>query len=358
MEYVKLGRTGLDVSRICLGCMSYGEPSTAAGSRWSLDEEREPALLPPGRSSSGINFFDTANIYSIGAERGDHRPGPARATPGARQVVLATKVHGRMRDGPNGAGPLPQGHPGEIEASLRRLGDRLRRPVPDPPLGPADADRGDAGGPARRGEGGQGRATSARSSMYAWQFAKALYLADRHGWTRFVSMQNHYNLLYREEEREMMPLCADRGHRRHPVEPAGPRTAHPRLGRGHAPLRPDQFGRSLYAQTGRPTARSSTGSARSPRGAAFRGPRGARVDAGQARRDCADHRRDQAAPPRRRGGGGRAGADRGRGGGARGAVHPAPGGRLLLNCTPVRWGGWRRSLRAWLTHPTRSAGEG
>ena len=140
--------------------------------------------------------------------------------------------------------------------------------------------------------------------MFAWQFCKALYLADRHGWTRFVSMQNHYNLLYREEEREMIPLCADRGHRRDPLEPAGPRPAGPALGRaGRAPSGPGPTSSARRSTPGprRPTARSSTASARWPTRAGV--PRAQVALAWmleQAGRHVADRRRHQAAPPGRR----------------------------------------------------------
>ncbi|HET9075856.1 MAG TPA: aldo/keto reductase [Acidimicrobiales bacterium] len=207
MEYVKLGRTGLEVSRICLGCMSYGDASRG-GHPWVLAEEESRPFIEKALQL-GINFFDTANVYSVGSSE-EFLGRALRDFANREEVVIATKVHGRMRPGPNGAGLSRKAIMAEIDASLRRLGTdyvdlyqihRFDRSTPIEETLEALHDVVRAG---------KARYIGA-SSMYAWQFAKALHLAERHGWTRFVSMQNHYNLLYREEEREMLPLCAEEG---------------------------------------------------------------------------------------------------------------------------------------------------
>jgi len=207
MEYVKLGSTGLDVSPICLGCMSYGEPGRGAHP-WSLDEE---ASRPFFRQAieAGINFFDTADVYSAGSS--EEITGRALKDFARRdEIVLATKVHGRMRQGPNGAGLSRKAIMTGIDASLARLGTdyvdlyQIHRWDPLVPIEETLEALHDVV------KAGKARYVGA-SSMYAWQFSKALYLAGQHGWTRFVTMQNHYNLVYREEEREMLPLCADQG---------------------------------------------------------------------------------------------------------------------------------------------------
>jgi aryl-alcohol dehydrogenase (NADP+) len=208
VKYVKLGRTGMDVSRICLGCMSYGE-AAKGGHQWALDEESARPFYKQALDA-GINFFDTANVYSGGTS--EEFLGRALKDLGADrdELVIATKVHGRMREGPNGIGLSRKAILTEVDHSLRRLGvdyidlyqihrfDR-RAPIEETLEALHDVVRA-----------GKVRYIGA-SSMWAWQFAKALYLADAHGWTRFVSMQNHYNLLNREEEREMLPLCLDQG---------------------------------------------------------------------------------------------------------------------------------------------------
>jgi len=207
MEYTRLGNTGLEVSRICLGMMSFGEPERGNHS-WSLPEEESRRIIEKA-ISSGITFFDTANVYSAGSS--EEITGRAlRDFTDREDVVLATKVHGRMRPGTNGAGLSRKAILRELEASLRRLGTdyvdlyqihRWDRHTPiEETLEALDS--------AVRS--GKVRYLGA-SSMWAWQFSKALYLAGEHGWHRFVSMQDHYNLLNREEEREMLPLCADQG---------------------------------------------------------------------------------------------------------------------------------------------------
>ncbi len=205
MEYVRLGHTGLEVSRIALGCMTYGEPGRG-NHPWTLDEEASRPLIRRA-VEAGITFFDTANVYSDGSS--EEIVGRALAEMTRREeVVIATKVHGRMRPGPNGAGLSRKAIMTEVDASLSRLGTdyidlyQIHRWDPMTPIEETLEALHDVV------KAGKARYIGA-SSMYAWQFAKALYLADLHGWTRFVSMQDHYNLLHREEEREMLPLCAD-----------------------------------------------------------------------------------------------------------------------------------------------------
>jgi aryl-alcohol dehydrogenase-like predicted oxidoreductase len=207
VEYTRLGASGLQVSRICLGMMSFGDP--ARGNHpWSLPEEDSRRLIEKA-IAAGITFFDTANVYSDGSS--EEITGRAiRDFADRDDVVLATKVHGRMRPGPNGAGLSRKAILRELEDSLRRLGTeyvdlyQIHRWDPHTPI----EETLEALDSAVRS--GKVRYLGA-SSMWAWQFSKALYLAGEHGWHRFVSMQDHYNLLNREEEREMHPLCADQG---------------------------------------------------------------------------------------------------------------------------------------------------
>ncbi|WP_153811999.1 aldo/keto reductase [Streptomyces sp. SUK 48] len=207
MQYVKLGSTGLDVSRVCLGCMTYGVPERG-NHEWTLDEEAARPLIRQALEA-GITFFDTANVYSDGTS--EEIVGKALKDFAHRdEIVLATKVHGRMRPGANGAGLSRKAIMTEIDHSLRRLGTDY--------VDLYQIHRYDHGTPIEETmealhdvvKAGKARYIGA-SSMYAWEFSKAQYTAERHGWTRFVSMQDHYNLLYREEEREMLPLCADQG---------------------------------------------------------------------------------------------------------------------------------------------------
>ena len=207
MEYVKLGRTGLEVSRICLGCMSYGV-ADRGNHAWSLNEEDSRPFIKRALEG-GINFFDTANVYSAGTS--EEILGRALKDFARREdVVIATKVNGRMRPGANGAGLSRRAILTEIDASLKRLGtDHVdlyqihrwdyRTPIEETLEALHDVVR--AGKALYIGA----------SSMHAWQFAQALAIAERRGWTRFVSMQDFVNLLYREEEREMLPLCAAEG---------------------------------------------------------------------------------------------------------------------------------------------------
>jgi aryl-alcohol dehydrogenase-like predicted oxidoreductase len=207
MEYTNLGSSGLQVSRICLGCMSYGDPKRG-NHEWSLDED---ASRPFFRRAieAGINFFDTANVYSGGSS--EEITGRALAEYGRRdEIVLATKVYGKVHDGPNGAGLSRKAILTEIDNSLRRLGVdyvdlyQIHHWDSDTPIEETLEALHDVV------RAGKARYIGA-STMSAWQFSKALYLADAHGWTRFISMQDHYNLMYREEEREMLPLCRDQG---------------------------------------------------------------------------------------------------------------------------------------------------
>jgi aryl-alcohol dehydrogenase-like predicted oxidoreductase len=207
MRYTKLGSTGLDVSVICLGCMSYGEP-TRGNQPWSLAEDEARPFFKKALEA-GINFFDTANVYSAGSS--EEITGRALADFANRdEVVVATKLHGRMHDGPNGQGLSRKAIMSEIDNSLRRLKldyvdlYQIHRWDPTTPIAETMQALHDVV------QSGKVRYIGA-SSMFAWQFSKAQYTASANGWTRFVSMQNHYNLLYREEEREMLPLCADLG---------------------------------------------------------------------------------------------------------------------------------------------------
>jgi 1-deoxyxylulose-5-phosphate synthase len=205
MQYANLGRTGLKVSRICLGMMTYGTPTWRD---WVLDEEQSRPFIQRALEM-GINFFDTADIYSNGVS--EEVTGRAlRDFARREEVVLATKVYFPMGKKPN-AGGLSRKHIMEaIDASLRRLGTDY--------VDLYQIHRWDANTPIEETiealhdvvKAGKARYIGA-SSMYAWQFTRALYLADQHGWTRFVAMQNHYNLVYREEEREMLPLCQAEG---------------------------------------------------------------------------------------------------------------------------------------------------
>src|ERR1700755_1370608 len=205
MEDVKFGKTGLGVSRLCIGCMTYGVPDRGTHP-WTLDEEKSRPLIKEALEA-GINFFDTANTYSDGTS--EEIVGRAlRDFTKRDDIVIATKVFNRMRPGPNGMGLSRKAIFNEIDNSLRRLGTdyvdlyQIHRwdystPIEETLEALHDVVRA-----------GKARYIGA-SSMYAWQFAKMLYTSRLHGWTEFVSMQNHLNLLYREEEREMLPRCAD-----------------------------------------------------------------------------------------------------------------------------------------------------
>jgi aryl-alcohol dehydrogenase-like predicted oxidoreductase len=206
MDYVKLGHTGMDVSPICLGCMSFGTAEGWVHDSWSLDEEASRTIIKRGLEL-GVNFFDTANGYAAG--NSEVILGRALKDFANRdEVVIATKVFNKMRSGPNGGGLSRKHILSQVDESLRRLGTDYidlyiihrwdyNTPIEETMAALHEVVRA-----------GKARYIGA-SAMYAFQFQKALYLADRNGWTRFVSMQNHYNLIYREEEREMMPLCVE-----------------------------------------------------------------------------------------------------------------------------------------------------
>ena len=207
MKYVKLGNSGLDVSKICLGCMSFGESGMGTHA-WTLNEETSRQYMKKSLDV-GINFFDTANVYSLGTS--EEFVGRALRDFALRdEVVVATKVHGTMRKGRNAAGLSRKAIMTEVDHSLRRLGMdyidlyQIHRFDPATPIEETMEALHDVV------KAGKARYIGA-SSMWAWQFSKAQYVAEQHGWTKFISMQNHYNLLNREEEREMMPLCVDQG---------------------------------------------------------------------------------------------------------------------------------------------------
>jgi len=245
MTTTRLGRTGLEISRICLGCMSFGAPDRG-NHPWTMGEAASRPFIRKALDL-GINFFDTANVYSDGTS--EEIVGKALLDYARRdEVVIATKVHGRMHPGPNGAGLSRKAIFAEIDASLKRLGTdhvdlyqthRWDYAVPIEETLEALNDVVRAGKALHIGA----------SSMYAWQFAKSLALSDKHGWARFQTMQNYVNLLYREEEREMLPLCKAEGIGVIPWSPL----ARGRLTRdwdtSTARTETDGFGKTLYART-------------------------------------------------------------------------------------------------------------
>ena len=242
MDYVNLGKTGLQVSKICLGCMTFGVPERG-NHTWTLDEETSRPIIQKALEL-GINFFDTANVYSDGTS--EEIVGRAlRDFTSREDIVLATKVHGRMHPGPNGQGLSRKAIFRELDASLKRLGTDYidlyqihrwdnRTPIEETLEALHDAVKS-----------GKVRYIGA-SSMYAWQFAKALFLADQNGWTRFISMQNHYNLLYREEEREMMGFCADQGIGVIPWSPLARGRLTREWDESTERAQTDEFGKTLY----------------------------------------------------------------------------------------------------------------
>ena len=208
MEYVKLGNTGLDVSRLCLGAMGFGTAEGWPHNSWALNEEDSKALVNKALDM-GINFFDTANAYAKGVS--EEYLGKAIKEYARRdEVVIATKVFNKMHDGPNGMGLSRKVIMTEIDKSLKRLDMDyvdlylIHRWDDNTPIEETMEALHDLV------KAGKVRYIGA-SSMYAWQFQKAQYVAEKHGWTKFVTMQNHLNLIYREEEREMIPLCKDMG---------------------------------------------------------------------------------------------------------------------------------------------------
>jgi 1-deoxyxylulose-5-phosphate synthase len=242
MRYLKLGKTGLEVSAITLGCMSFGEPDRG-GHPWSLNEAASRGIIKQA-IDAGVNFLDTANVYSAGSSEEIVGKAVQDFVP-REDVVIATKVHGRMRPGPNGGGLSRKAIFAELDASLRRLQTdyvdlyQIHRWDYDTPIEETLEALHDTV------RAGKVRYIGA-SSMHAWQFAKALYVSELNGWTKFVSMQDHYNLLYREEEREMLPLCVDQGIGVIPWSPL----ARGRLTRPWdtvtARTETDEFGKSLY----------------------------------------------------------------------------------------------------------------
>jgi aryl-alcohol dehydrogenase-like predicted oxidoreductase len=244
MEYVKFGATGLEVSRICLGCMTYGEPDRG-NHAWTMTEEASRPLLRQA-VELGINFWDTANTYSDGSS--EEIVGRAIKDFSRREdIVLATKVFNRMRPGPNGQGLSRKAIFDEIDNSLRRLGTdyvdlyQIHRFDHTTPIEETLEALHDVV------KAGKARYIGA-SSMHAWEFAKAVYISRLNGWTQFVSMQDHLNLLYREEEREMLPFCEDQ---KIAVIPWSP-LARGRLTRdwneSTSRQESDQFGKTLYNQ--------------------------------------------------------------------------------------------------------------
>ncbi len=296
MDFVRLGSTGLKVSRLCLGCMTYGVPERGAHP-WSLDEEKSRPFIKRALEL-GINFFDTANTYSDGTS--EEIVGRAlRDFARREEVVLATKVFYPVREGANALGLSRKSIMTEIDASLRRLGTdyvdlyQIHRWDKDTPIEETLAALHDVI------KAGKARYIGA-SSMYAWQFAKSLYVADMNGWTRFASMQNHYNLLNREEEREMMPLCAAEGVGVLPWSPLA-REPDARLERDDQSdenrrvwqdaLRRDRGFRSQDSRAGGRDCREAWRAASTGR---------LGLDGPETVRHCADRRSVKAAPPRRR----------------------------------------------------------
>src|ERR1700733_3153230 len=243
MEYLKLGHTGLDVSRICLGCMTYGIPERG-NHLWTLDEEASRPLIRRALEL-GINFFDTANVYSDGTSE-EFLGRAIRDFSKRDDVVVATKVHGRMRPGPNGAGLSRRAIMGEIDNSLRRLGTdyvdlyQIHRWDESTPIEETLEALNDVV------RAGKARYIGA-SSMFAWQFAQAIEISRRNGWARFVSMQNFVNLIYREEEREMLPFCKSEGIGVIPWSPlARGRLARPFDAEATNRSQKDRFGATIY----------------------------------------------------------------------------------------------------------------
>lgn len=246
MEYVKLGCSGIKVSRVCLGTMTYG---TSKWREWVLDEDESRPFYKRALEF-GINFFDTADMYSLGVS--EEITGRALRDFARRdEVVIATKLFWPMGDGPNQRGLSRLHILRSIEDSLRRLGTdyidlyQIHRWDYETPIEETLDALNDVV------KSGKARYIGA-SSMHAWQFAKSLYLADIHGWTRFVSMQNHYNLVYREEEREMIPLCIEEGIGIIPWSPMARGFLAGKWPRSRDGLtiraRSDTYGRNLYTQ--------------------------------------------------------------------------------------------------------------
>jgi len=247
MKQVRLGNTGLKVSELCLGMMSYGDPNWR---EWVLGEEAADPFVRRA-VEAGITFFDTADVYSLGASERVTGTLLAKYFPRREDYVLATKIYNPMGDGPNDRGLSRKHILSGIDASLQRLGVdyvdlyQIHRWDYDTPIEETMEALHDVV------RAGKARYLGA-SSMFAWQFAKAQYTARRGGWTEFVSMQNHYNLVYREEEREMLPLCRDLGVGVIPWSPLARGLLAGNRRRGGEKLttraRTDQFGDLLYTE--------------------------------------------------------------------------------------------------------------
>nr|ASV47056.1 aldo/keto reductase [uncultured bacterium] len=321
MDHTRLGTTGLQVSRICLGMMSYGSPTWR---EWVLDLDASRPLVRDA-VEAGITFFDTADMYSLGASEEVTGALLREFFPRRDDYVLATKVYMPMGEGPNDRGLSRKHVLASIDDSLRRLGTdhvdlyQIHRWDPRTPIEETMEALHDVV------RAGKARYLGA-SSMWAWQFAKAQHTADLGGWTRFVSMQDHYNLLYREEEREMHPLCLDQGvgvipwsplARGRLTPPAGAGDDHARGQRPHRRPPVRRRGRRRRARAGRrgEGARAADGAGR------------AGVDARQGRRHRTDHRRDAGGARGRRRRGRRRRPVRRRGRRAGGRLRAAPGGR-------------------------------
>jgi len=251
LEYTRLGSTGLKVSRICLGCMTYGTPATGkpmpGRHAWALNEDESRPFLWQALDL-GINFFDTANVYSSGSSE-EVLGRFLKANVRREAVVIATKAQGQMRDEPNGSGLSRKAILFELEESLRRLQTdfidlyQIHRWDYETPIDETLEALHDA---VKAGK----VCYIGASSMHAWQFAKALYRADLQGWTRFVTMQNHLNLIYREEEREMLGLCEAEGIGVIPWSPlARGRLTRPWKSEATKRTETDQFGNTMYSKT-------------------------------------------------------------------------------------------------------------
>src|SRR3954454_2380875 len=270
MDYTKLGNTGMDVSRICLGCMGFGDAERWVH-KWVLDEECSRPIIKKALDL-GINFFDTANVYSIGMS--EEILGRALKDFANRdEIVIATKLHGKMHDGPNGSGLSRKAILSEIDKSLQRLGTEYvdlyiihswdyETPIEETMEALHDVVRA-----------GKSRYIGA-SAMWAWQFQKALHVAETHGWTRFVSMQDHLNLIYREEEREMLPLCRAEGIGVIPYSPLASGRLTREWGSEKTPApRPIRSPGASTMPRRRPTGPSWSASRRRPRSGVLRVPR-------------------------------------------------------------------------------------
>lgn len=245
MQYARIGKTGLEVSRICLGCMSFGEPNRGTH-EWTLNEEASRPILRAAWEA-GINFYDTANVYSAGTS--EEIVGKILKELAPRdELVIATKVHGEMRPGPNGRGLSRKAILSEIDNSLRRLGTdyvdlyQIHRFDQNVPIEETLEALNDVV------RAGKARYIGA-SSMAAWQFLKMLMTSDKHGWARFVSMQGQLNLIQREDEHEMLPLCIEEGIGCIPWSPIARGNLARPYGEGTFRTETDRYGRSLYSRT-------------------------------------------------------------------------------------------------------------